>query len=326
MRHEKTEIAARIATGRDRAAQTTTATSKLRAMDRAWLRETASLVALLRTKKDSTWSEVSMSVEEAGSAAALLEANGPDQLFPAREGQRVDLEAIEDEVRSWLDEGMNVITVLDPVYPSNLRTVHELPPLLFVQGEMTEQDDRGIAVVGSRNASERGLERADQVARELVRRGYIVASGLARGIDTAAHRGALDAGGRTIAVLGNGLRHAYPPENAELQAQLGRESAVISQFFPHQRPTKWTFPLRNAVMSGLSNATVVVEATERSGARMQARLAAQHGRPVFLPRDLVETQDWARDYAERPGTHVFDSPDEIADRIDSLLSVETLTA
>jgi DNA processing protein len=287
------------------------------------LREIASLVALLRSTEGS-WSEVSARVESEGSAVRLLEQGAEQGTLLPVEGP--DLQAAELEVEGWLDEGMTIITVLDEDYPSNLRTIHELPPILFIRGKLEPQDDRAIAVVGSRKASKEGKARAAEIAGELVRRDYTVASGLAVGIDTAAHRGALDAGGRTIAVIGSGLRHSYPPENAELQEQLANDSAVISQFFPHQHPTKWSFPLRNATMSGLANATVVVEAARKSGARMQARLACEHGRPVFLPRELVTSQDWAQEYAKWPNAFVVDSPSEIADRIDRLFSVETLTA
>lgn len=301
--------------------------SNVGTMDRQWLRETAALVALLRAAKQSkaSWASIAAEVEEHQSAVAVLEETVTQgSLVSASE---VDPGEIEQEVVAWLDEGMSILTVLDQGYPSNLRTVHEMPPLLFARGELIPQDDRAIAVVGSRQASEEGLDRASQIAAELVGRGYTVASGLAKGIDAAAHRGALEADGRTIAVIGTGLRRSYPAENVELQARLARETAVLSQFWPDQPPTKWTFPWRNAVMSGLTNATVVVEAAERSGARMQARLAFEHGRPVFLPRQLVDSQDWARKYAkDNPNAHVVEEPGEIADRIDRLLAVEELIA
>ena len=129
-------------------------------------------------------------------------------------------------------------------------------------------------------------------------------SGLAAGIDTAAHRAALDAGGRTIAVIGTGLHHAFPKENAELQDRLGDEHAVISQFWPDQGPSKDTFRMRNALMSGISRATVVVEAAYTSGARMQARVALENQRPVVLLSSLVAEQEWAHEFAERPGVYV----------------------
>ena len=133
---------------------------------------------------------------------------------------------------------------------------------------------------------------------------YTVVSGLAEGIDSAAHLAALDAGGRTVGVIGTGLRRAYPAKNAELQDRIASEAAVVSQFWPDAPPTKTSFPMRNVVMSGVARATVVVEASHTSGARMQARFALEHGRPVFLLESLLE-HEWAQDYAERPGRTSF---------------------
>lgn len=154
---------------------------------------------------------------------------------------------------------------------------------------------------------------------------YVVVSGLARGIDTAAHTATLEAGGRTVAVLGTGLHHSAPPSNARLQRRLAEETAVMSHFLPDQEARPWTFPLRNAVMSGFARATVVVEATDgRSGSMMQPRLALKHARPVFLLRSLL-AHDWARRYLEQPGTYVVDEAAEVVDRLEILYSDEELT-
>jgi DNA processing protein len=182
---------------------------------------------------------------------------------------------------------------------------------------LDERDERAVAVVGTRKPSERGVEQARAIAVGLVEAGYVVVSGLAAGIDTAGHTAALSAGGRTVAVIGTGLRHAFPTVNAPLQERLAHESAVVSQFWPGQEPRRWTFPQRNAVMSGFARATVVVEASHTSGAKMQARLALEHGRPVFLLRSLLEHR-WAQDYEGRPGTHVVDSAGEVVDALERL--------
>lgn len=299
-------------------------------MPMTWLDETAALVALLRSG-GRYWSEWATLVEETGSALEVLQEEqsgaSAEQLFPTREAPGEDeVEAARNDLVAWRDEGMTIVTVLDETYPANLRTIHDLPPLLFVAGELAPADDRSVAVVGTRQASDTGIELAHSIASGLSERGYTVVSGLAAGIDTAAHGGALDAGGRTIAVIGTGLRHAYPKRNAALQAQLAERSAVVSQFWPDQPPTRTTFPMRNAVMSGLALATVVVEAAGRSGARMQARLALQHGRRVFFPEALVDAHEWAREYAERPGTSVIASPDEIVERLDGAFAPAPLTA
>lgn len=270
------------------------------------------------------WSRLAGSIEEFGSALGLLEeleeAQDP-RLFPV-EGVAVTLDQLEERVIAYEGEGIHLITVLDAAYPMNLRMVHDRPPALFVRGALASADERSVAVVGSRKASDEGLEKAAEIARDLVARDYVVVSGLAAGIDTAAHRGALDSGGRTVAVIGTGLRHNFPKQNAELQDQIARKSAVLSQFWPGQEPRRWTFPQRNAVMSGFARASVIVEAGNKSGARMQARLAVEHGRPVFLLRSLLR-HEWAKTYAEnRPGTYVVDGGEEVVAHLERLYSTE----
>jgi DNA processing protein len=220
---------------------------------------------------------------------------------------------------------MSIVTVLDDAYPANLRTIHNRPPFVFIRGALTPDDERSVAVVGTRRASDAGIDRARDVAAGLVAAGYTVVSGLAEGIDTATHLTALERGGRTVAVLGTGLRRAYPAKNASLQDRISREAAVISQFWPDAPPTKTSFPMRNIVMSGFARATVVIEASSTSGARMQARFALEHGRPLFLLDSLLE-HDWARQFAERPGAYVVGSADEVVERVERLVAQDILTA
>jgi DNA processing protein len=290
--------------------------------------ELAATIALMRIG-GRPWSHYADLIESAGSAVAVLqgdyESDEPEALTlftdPAEEP---DLRAIAEEIKTWRSEGIELLSVLDDGYPVNLRTIYNRPPLLFVRGELVEADDRSIAVVGTRRPTKRGLATARDVATRLSGAGLTVVSGLAEGIDTAAHRATMDAGGRTFAVIGTGLHRAYPAQNAELQRRLAEETAVISQFWPDSPPTKRTFPMRNVVMSGIALATAVIEASDTSGARMQARFALDHGRPVFLLSRLLEHQ-WARDYADRPGTFVVESPDEILARVERLTSLDSLT-
>jgi DNA processing protein len=290
--------------------------------------EAAALVALLRTGT-RRWSEYADLIEEAERATAVLEAELADaQRMPTLFGEEdtaPDLDAIIEEIEAWEQDGMRLLTLLDPGYPENLRSVHDRPPFVFVAGQLQTRDARGVAVVGTRSASERGLRNARAIAEHLVDADYTVVSGLAAGIDAAAHTAALAHGGRTVAVVGTGLRRAYPAQNADLQRQIATECALISQFWPDAPPTRRSFPMRNAVMSGFALATVVVEASHTSGARMQARLALEHGRPVFLLESLLE-HAWAREYAERPGTHVVTSPEQITTLVDRLTSVDALVA
>jgi DNA processing protein len=203
-----------------------------------------------------------------------------------------------------------MVSVLDPGYPANLRMVHQRPPVLFLRGTADGRDATAVAIVGTRQPSARSLDQARQLATGLATRGIPVVSGLAAGIDTAAHTATLAAGARTVAVIGTGIDRVYPPPNTALQEEIAARGLVISQFLPGSPPTKASFPMRNAVMSGYTLATVVVEAAARSGSRIQARLALEHGRHVFLMRTLLE-HDWARDYAQRPGVTVIDTAADV---------------
>jgi DNA processing protein len=233
------------------------------------------------------------------------------------------LDRAATEIESWEREGLRLLTVLDGGYPPNLRTVHDRPPLIFVAGELTTQDARSVAVVGARRATAAGTAAAGVIAEGLAGDGYVVVSGLAAGIDTAAHRAALDVGARTVAVIGTGLRHAYPPENAALQRRIAAGAAVVSQFWPETAPARASFPMRNAVMSGFALGTVVVEASHRSGARLQTRLALAHGRPVFLLAPLL-AQTWALELAQCPGVHVVTEAAQITATIDRLNATDAL--
>ncbi|GAB1344787.1 hypothetical protein MASR1M101_39140 [Gemmatimonas sp.] len=243
-------------------------------------------------------------METVGSAVILLR-----QLHEAKagaEGQSGLFEAIpadvweraSREVASWDGASFQVFTALDEGYPALLRGIHNRPPLLFIEGAPISNTFQTVAIVGTRQASEAGKKRARQLARDFGRAGYTIASGLAKGIDTAAHEAALHYGARTVAVVGTGLRRTYPPENFDLSRRIVESGGtIVSQFLPDQTPARWSFPMRNITMSGLSVATIVVEASETSGARHQAGQALQHGRVVFLLRSLVESHEWARKMA-----------------------------
>jgi DNA processing protein len=158
------------------------------------------------------------------------------------------------------------------------------------------------------------------VARELVSRHITVVSGLAHGIDTAAHRATLAAGGRTVAVIGTGINKVYPAENRDLQEEIASRGLVLSQFLPDTPPQKHHFPMRNATMSGYGLATVVVEAGEHSGARGQARIAVEHGRPVILTDAVVRDNEWAQALLGRPGVHVAASLAGVLSVVDGIIA------
>jgi len=223
-----------------------------------------------------------------------------------------DLTSAQERVERELDvaqrNGARLTTVIDHDYPANLRLVPNLPPFLFYRGHLQPDDAYSIAVVGTRQASLDGLRRAARMARELSGNGVHIYSGLARGIDSAAHTATLDSGGRTLAVIGTGISKCYPAENKKLADRIAENGAVLSQFWPSASPAKWTFPRRNITMSGLSQATCVIEAGSTSGAKLQARFAYEHGKQVFLLRSLTEAQPWAaKMLAERRAIAVEDS-------------------
>jgi DNA processing protein len=226
---------------------------------------------------------------------------------------------------AWLETGIKLTTVLDDDYPLNLRTISNLPPFLFYRGQLRADDAFSVAVVGTREPTSSGLAEARTMASLLADRGVTVLSGLARGIDTAAHEAALAAKGRTIAVLGSGLFNVYPPENRDLADRIANAGAVVSQFWPDAAPARYNFPRRNVVTSGLGQGTVVIEASATSGAKMQARLALEHGKRVFILHSLVESHAWAKTYVKRGAVDVR-SVDDVVRRLRSVDSVRSATA
>lgn len=273
--------------------------------------ELAQIVALLRGT-ERPWSHYSETIEEHGSALPALEEE-----HGLLAGELADAEL--QTVTSWAAAGTVPVTVLDPGYPENLRRVHDRPPLIFIAGDYRPPHSRSVAVVGSRDATTEGLEAARALSAHLSATGFTVVSGLARGIDAAAHGEALNAGAPTVAVIGTGIARVYPAEHGPLQAEVARAGAVLSQFWPQEPPSRTSFPLRNAVMSGVSLGTAIVEASHTSGARIQARRALLHGRPVFVRRRLLD-QEWARQLAARPGAYVYEDPAEVTVAIDRLTS------
>jgi DNA processing protein len=201
--------------------------------------------------------------------------------------------------------------VLDADYPRNLLAVPDAPPLLYIAGALAPDDVRGVAIIGTRQPTPKALARARRAATALSDAGITIVSGLAAGVDAAAHAATLDAGGRTIAVIASGLNHAYPRDNADLQGRIAEDGAVISQFAPDTPPARRNFPIRNAVTAGLALALLLIEASPDSGSLITARHALRYGRPVYLPGSLLE-HGWARDLAAHPRVHVIDDPHQIA--------------
>jgi len=185
------------------------------------------------------------------------------------------------EVDGASRQSIRILIRDDPEFPGILTQLPDPPPLLYVRGNLRVEDDPAVAVVGSRRATPYGLEMARSLAGEIASAGVTVVSGLARGIDEAAHRGALEAGGRTLALLGCGIDRIYPPESGRLAEAISLSGAVLSEFPMGTAPLAGNFPVRNRLISGLTRGTVVVEAAARSGSLITARLALEQGREVF---------------------------------------------
>ncbi len=259
--------------------------------------EALALVALLRhTEARKSWRAVVTEVREAG-ALDVLHRENPQTLLDS-DPVALLLKAAQQDLRAWSDLA-RVLTLFDDDFPPQLLEVHDVPPLLFARGHLAARGEAelGACIVGSRKASPAAVRIAREVANSLVSMGVAVVSGLAEGIDTAAHQAALAAGGRTVAVIGTGIDQVYPAANRQLQQRIEREGLVLSQFWPGSGPTKASFPMRNATMSAYGMCTLIVAAGEHSGARTQARQAVAHGRPLILTRDVASTTEWGRELA-----------------------------
>ena len=215
-------------------------------------------------------------------------------------------------------EGIRRAVFGDPFYPSNLREVQEAPIELWYRGSLKSSDRVTVAIVGTRRATEEGKKRAFRLGAQLAQEGVVVVSGLALGIDGAAHRGALSVEGRTLAVIGTGLNRLYPQEHSELAEEIEKTGAVISQFQPNYTGAKGgrNFLKRNHVITGMSQVLVAVEAGVRSGTTAAVRAAIGQGRPVGLLRSLVQSQQWAQQLIEQGQAFQVESVEDVLRRVE----------
>ncbi|MDP6491290.1 MAG: DNA-processing protein DprA [Kiritimatiellia bacterium] len=242
-------------------------------------------------------------VQRLGSAAAIFETSKQDLLAVKgvgeglagsihRQCRRIDW---QDEQERAAAKGIRIMTRVDPEYPEALSRIYDPPLALYVRGTLQEGDKHAMAIVGTRRGTHYGHDTAKRMASGLAQAGYTIVSGLARGIDTLAHEGALEVKGRTFAVLGGGMDHLYPACNAGLADRIAEQGAVLSEFPLTRQPDRTTFPMRNRIVSGLSKAIVVVEAGRRSGALITADAALEQGRDVFAVPGRIDNT-----YAEGP--------------------------
>ncbi len=220
--------------------------------------------------------------------------------------------AIDDELSRAEERGIQIVTLVDEPYPALLREIDDPPMVLYVRGSLPIDPARSIAVVGTRRGTRYGKMVAARFASQLAMRGMTVVSGLAAGIDTAAHQGTVDVGGRTVAVLGCGLDYPYPKRNQPLLEKLVIQGAALSEYPLGTKPAKWTFPQRNRILAGLSRGVIVIQAPERSGALITARLALEQGREVFaVPGNITTTTSAGTNGLIKTGAKLVETVDDV---------------
>lgn len=262
-----------------------------------------------------------------GSAAAVLAAEGTDLAAVPGIGPKLvhairtaEHHVCPDTILRWCREhDVEIVFRGGAGYPELLDDLADAPPLLFVRGAVAPADQLAVAIVGTRHATAYGLKQARHLAYLLGKSGVTVVSGLARGIDAAAHEGAIDAGGRTVAILGGGLGEIYPSEHKSLAAAIAADGAVISEYAPHVKPRGGMFPQRNRLIAAMSLATLVVEAPDRSGALITARLAMEQNRDVMaLPGPVTSRASRGCNQLIRDGAKLIQTVDDILEEIGPL--------
>jgi DNA processing protein len=219
--------------------------------------------------------------------------------------------------------GASALTIEEPEYPAALRNLPDPPPVLFVRGELCVADEWAVAIVGTRRATPYGRQVAEYLGGALAEAGVTVVSGLARGIDGCAHRAALAAGGRTIAVLAHGLDTVYPPEHGRLAQDIAASGALVTEFPPGTRPDAPNFPRRNRILAGLAQATVVVEAGHTSGALITADLALEQGREVFaVPGNIFSPTNQGSNRLIKEGARPMTSPRDLLEELHLSMTLE----
>lgn len=267
-------------------------------------------------------------VEHFGSPASVLDAS-QDALAQLAgigkkvihaltvESKKIDVDA---ELLQCHKHGIELIDFRSSSYPANLAEIYDPPAILFRKGTWNPANQIAIAIVGTRHASNYGIRQAERFASGLARAGVTIVSGLARGIDAAAHRGALSAGGETVAVLGGGLLNMYPPEHADLASQITAHGCLLSEMPPLSAPRSSSFPRRNRIISGISLGVVVVEAAERSGSLITARHAMEQNREVFAVPGSVELRvSKGPHQLIRDGATLVETIDDILEQLGPLI-------
>jgi len=268
--------------------------------------------------------------EVCGSAEAVFEAGAEDLaaargIGPEMAGRIAarcrDADPDAEEARARA-RGIRILTAGDPEWPTALDALYDPPLALYVKGALEPRDRHALALVGSRRATHYGMKTADRLAYQVAMTGFTVVSGLARGIDTAAHEGALKADGRTLAVLGGAIDRLYPPEAEPLAERIAQRGALLSEFALGREPDRTTFPYRNRIIAGLTMGTVVIEAGRRSGALMTADSAMEQGKPVFAVPGRIDNPSAAGPHGLiKQGARLVDRVEDILEEFEYLVKV-----
>jgi DNA processing protein len=250
------------------------------------------------------------------SAEQLAEIEGlSSKSFDALQNCRKNPD-VERLLEKLAGSDIRIVTFNDSEYPQSLKNIYDPPPFLYVRGKLEPEDCDAIAVVGSRRASDYGLRAAADISRELAAAGLTIISGMAAGIDSAAHRGALASKGRTIAVLGCGADVCYPAENRRLYDEIARTGAIVSEYAPGTEPDSYHFPARNRIISGLARGILVIEAGPKSGSLITARLALEQGRDVFaVPGSIYSYKTKGANQLIRSGAALVESGRDIVEAL-----------
>ena len=257
----------------------------------------------------------------AASKIELLAVEGMVEDTAERISRHTPPDTVYKNIELCREKGISVITLTDPAYPRLLGELPDPPPYLYVMGGL-QPDAACIAIVGSRHPTGYGRSMAETLSRELADCGLHIVSGMARGIDTVAHQAALDAGGRTYAVLGSGLANIYPRENRSLAEKIAGRGAVISEFPILSEPKGHHFPVRNRIISGMSVGTIVVEAAKKSGSLITARLAAEQGREVFaVPGSIQSFKSTGTHGLLKQGAKLIENVADVLDEISHMINL-----
>ena len=229
---------------------------------------------------------------------------------------RASIQSAEEELRKVEKQGARIITYADASYPELLKQIHNPPIVLYAKGADFPKNRRSIAIVGSRNPTHYGFDAAETFGFDLACRGATVVSGMARGIDSAAHRGCLRGGGFTVAVIGTGIDVVYPSENKTLFKRISENGMILSEFPMGSRPEPWNFPIRNRIISGLCEGIVVVEATKKSGSLITASLALEQNREVFaVPGSIHSFKSTGTHHLIKQGACLAEKADDVLEEL-----------